>query len=161
MEKSSPSIYRDVHVLLYWLCTCLENKFEGVILIHYLLKKLQIEMYECPFKKTSSHYGALSSTICICCPGSAFICMLVSWGSHPYIWLVTRLFEGWARKIRKLAFWECDKVIYPKYSKHWPYTVAYTIYCVSSKMLHHGLKHGLFLSLFKPLPASYIELYMC
>ena len=36
------------------------------------------------------------------------------------------------------------KVIYPKYSKHWPYTVAHTIACVCSKMLIHGL----FLSLF-------------
>ena len=40
------------------------------------------------------------------------------------------------------------KVIYPKYSKHWPYTVAYTIDCVCSKMLNHGL----FLSLFKLIP---------
>ena len=28
------------------------------------------------------------------------------------------------------------KGIYPKYSKHWPYTVAYTIHCVCSKMLN-------------------------
>ena len=41
------------------------------------------------------------------------------------------------------------KVTYPKYSKHWPYTVAYTIDCVCSKILNHGLNHGLFLSLFK------------
>jgi hypothetical protein len=44
------------------------------------------------------------------------------------------------------------KVIYPKYSKHWPYTVPYTIHCVCSKMLNHGLNHGLFLSLFKLIP---------
>ena len=31
---------------------------------------------------------------------------------------------------------------------HWPYTVAYTIDCVCSKMLNHGL----FLSLFKLIP---------
>ena len=37
------------------------------------------------------------------------------------------------------------KVIYPKYSKHWPYTVIHN----SSKMLNHGLNHGSFLSLFK------------
>ena len=36
-----------------------------------------------------------------------------------------------------------------EYSKHWPYTVAYTIDCVCSKMLNHGLNHGLFLSLFE------------
>ena len=37
------------------------------------------------------------------------------------------------------------KVIYPKYSKHWPYTVARKVDCVCSKMLNHGL----FFSLFK------------
>jgi hypothetical protein len=45
-----------------------------------------------------------------------------------------------------------SKVIYPKYSKHWPYTVAHTIDCVYSKMLNHGWNHGLFLSLFKLIP---------
>ena len=44
------------------------------------------------------------------------------------------------------------KIIYPKYSKQWPYTVAYTIDCVRSKMLNHGLNLGLFLSLFKLIP---------
>ena len=44
------------------------------------------------------------------------------------------------------------KVIYPKYTKHRPYTVAHTIDCVCSKMLNHGLNHGLFLSLFKLIP---------
>ena len=48
------------------------------------------------------------------------------------------------------------------YSKHWPYTVAHIIDCVCSKMLNHGLNHGLFLSLFKLIsrsyPATYIEL---
>ena len=44
------------------------------------------------------------------------------------------------------------KVMYPKYSKHWPYTVAHTIDCVYCKMLNHGLNHGLFLSLFKLIP---------
>ena len=41
------------------------------------------------------------------------------------------------------------KVIYPKYSKHWPYTVVHTIDCVCSKILDHSSNHGLFLSLFK------------
>ena len=44
----------------------------------------------------------------------------------------------------------------PKYSNHWPYTVAYTTDCVCSKMLNHGWNHGLnhrlFLSLFKLIP---------
>ena len=38
-----------------------------------------------------------------------------------------------------------NKVIYPKYSKHWSYTVAHTIDCLCSKMLNHGLNHGLLL----------------
>ena len=40
------------------------------------------------------------------------------------------------------------KVIHPKYSKHWPYTVAHTIDCVCSKLLNHGWNHRSFLSLF-------------
>ena len=44
------------------------------------------------------------------------------------------------------------KVIYPKYSEHWPFIVAHTIDCVCSKMLNQGLNHGLFLSLFKLIP---------
>ena len=45
------------------------------------------------------------------------------------------------------------KFIHPKkYSKHWPYSVAYTIDCVCSRMLNDGLNHGLFLSLFKLIP---------
>ena len=41
-----------------------------------------------------------------------------------------------------------SKVIYPKYTKHWPYTVA-NCDCVCNKMFNQGLNHGLFLSLFK------------
>ena len=54
------------------------------------------------------------------------------------------------------------KVLYPKYSKHWPYTVAHTIYWVCNKMLNHGLNYnyGLLLSHFKLIPC-HIELYMC
>ena len=52
------------------------------------------------------------------------------------------------------------KVIHPKYSKHWSYTVAHTIDYVCNKMLnhglnhglYHGLNHGLFLSLSKLIP---------
>ena len=40
------------------------------------------------------------------------------------------------------------KVIYTKYSKHCPYTVAHTFECVCSK-INHGLNHGLFISLLK------------
>ena len=42
-----------------------------------------------------------------------------------------------------------SNVVFTKYSKHWPFTVAHTIDCVCSKMLNHGLNHGFFLSLFK------------
>ena len=48
------------------------------------------------------------------------------------------------------------KVIHPKYSKQWPYTVARTIDCVCSKMLNHGLNYGLFLSLFKLTLIEYV-----
>jgi hypothetical protein len=41
------------------------------------------------------------------------------------------------------------KVIYPKYSKHWLSTMAYTIDCVFRKISNHGLNHGLLFSLFK------------
>ena len=44
------------------------------------------------------------------------------------------------------------KVMYPKYSKHWPCTVANTINCVCSKLLDYDLNHGLFRSLFKLIP---------
>ena len=32
-----------------------------------------------------------------------------------------------------------SKVIYPKYSKHWPYLLAYTLHCDCSKILNNGL----------------------
>ena len=48
------------------------------------------------------------------------------------------------------------KVIYPKYPKHWPYTVAHTKNCVCSKMLNDGLNHAV-ISLY---PATYNELYI-
>ena len=49
------------------------------------------------------------------------------------------------------------KVIYPKYSKHWLYTVAHTIGCVWSKMRNHGSKHVLFLTLFKLVQVKIIN----
>ena len=42
-----------------------------------------------------------------------------------------------------------SKFIHPKYSKHSLSTVAHTIDCVCSKILNHGLNHGLLFSLFK------------
>ena len=49
-------------------------------------------------------------------------------------------------------------VIYTKYSKHWPYTVAHIINCVCIEMLNHGLNHGFFLLFFKlkPCPIHWI-----
>ena len=49
-----------------------------------------------------------------------------------------------------------SKVIYPKYSKHLPYSVAHTIDCVCSKMLNHGLNHGFFFHFPILYPATYI-----
>ena len=46
-------------------------------------------------------------------------------------------------------FYLSGKDIYPKYSKHQLSTVAHTIDCVCSKILNHGLNHGLLFSLFK------------
>ena len=51
--------------------------------------------------------------------------------------------------LKNLSFKGTFKVIYTKYSKHWPYAVAHTINCVCIKMLNHGLNHGFFLLLFK------------
>ena len=39
-----------------------------------------------------------------------------------------------------------SKIIYPKYSKHWPYLLAYTLHCDCSEVLNHGLNHGLHIS---------------
>ena len=41
------------------------------------------------------------------------------------------LFSFWHLFMSKFANW--SKVIYPKYSKHWPYTVAHTIDCVCDR----------------------------
>ena len=63
----------------------------------------------------------------------------------PFAWLMAKNCPP------LLTFWKMQwhtKVMYPKYSKHWPYTVAYTIDSVCNKMLNPGLNHRLFLSLF-------------
>ena len=70
------------------------------------------------------------------------------------IWIIDEIQdkeEDWCEK-QFPSYQGTTKVIYSKYSKHWPYTVAYTIDCVCSKMLNHGLNHGLFLSLLKLIP---------
>ena len=60
--------------------------------------------------------------------------------------------------VGNLGFHAVSKVIHPKYSKHWLYTVAHIIDCVCSKILNHGLNHGLFLSLFKFFVWKYSKL---
>ena len=50
------------------------------------------------------------------------------------------------------------KVIYTKYSKHCPYTVAHTIECVCSK-INHGLNHGF--TMRKNLPKTLDQLIFC
>ena len=57
---------------------------------------------------------------------------------------------GKSERIPTKTGWINDeaKVIYTKYSKHCPYTVAHTIECVCSN-INHGLNHGLFISLLK------------
>ena len=57
----------------------------------------------------------------------------------------------------QLSFGIQCKVIHPKYSKHWPYTLTHTIDCVYSEMLNHGLNHRSFLSLFVFLGWKYIN----
>ena len=61
------------------------------------------------------------------------------------MWLIDRQYVklGFLQALPTYCIQVILKVIYPKYSKHWPYTVAHTIDC--SKMLNHGL----FLSLLK------------
>ena len=70
--------------------------------------------------------------------------------SYQAAFYVSMFYDGksWKRQIFSIFY----KFIYPKYSKHLPYTVAHTIDCACIKMLNHGLNHGLFLSLFKLIP---------
>ena len=67
-------------------------------------------------------------------------------------WFLETLIRIGAKEDWKYSAFESEpstKVIYPKYSKHWLSTVAHTIECVCSKILNHGLNHGLLFSLFK------------
>ena len=51
------------------------------------------------------------------------------------------------------------KVICPKYFKHSPYTVAYTIDCVCSKMLNQCLNRGFFFHFSSLYPAIETSIY--
>ena len=74
----------------------------------------------------------------------------ISWGTfgepmnNRYFWYQRRLCQC----ISRIPYVVKVKVIYTKYSKHCPYTVAHTFDCVCSK-INHGLNHGLFISLLK------------
>ena len=46
-------------------------------------------------------------------------------------------------------FRQGGKVIYIKYSKHWPYYCGTHNWLCVQKMLNHGINHGFFLSLFE------------
>ena len=73
------------------------------------------------------------------------------WCCNLYLWVI--MVSDVLLYVREARQWQKQgKVIHPKYSKHWPYTVAKTIDCLCSKMLNHGLNNGLFLSLFKLIP---------
>ena len=52
-------------------------------------------------------------------------------------------------------FYTTNKVIHPKYSKHWPYTLAPKIDCGCSKMLNHGLNHVSFSSTYQTYTISH------
>ena len=79
------------------------------------------------------------------CAWFPFVCVVIS-QAYCCKWLRYRPVELCRCTLGKV------KVIYLKYSKHWPYAVAFTIDFGCSKMLNHGLNHGLFLSLFKLIP---------
>ena len=51
-----------------------------------------------------------------------------------------------------IIFLTLTKVIYPKYTQHWPYTVDTHNWLSEQKNLNHGLNHGFFLLLFKLTP---------
>ena len=84
------------------------------------------------------------------------------WGLLKKIYLYGCFFFIYSGAKKMLIFLKnivaSTKVIYPKYSKHWFYTLAHKINCVCNKMLNHGLDHGFFLSLFKltPFPVHWI-----
>ena len=64
---------------------------------------------------------------------------------------------GWQEQLKP----PLSKVIYPKYSKHLPYTVAYTIDCVCNEMLNHGLNHGFFSLTFQAYTLPHTLNCMC
>jgi hypothetical protein len=61
------------------------------------------------------------------------------------------------REIRSQEVHISLKVLHPMYSKHWPYILAYTMYCDWRKILNHGL----FLSFFNFFLQKFIHLLIC
>ena len=121
--------------------------------------------HDCNFPSeftVQSNFSSLASFTSITWSSSY---QLTAWTSKSQIWLRFNFFPTggiscksmWQvrkyvflnkREIRSQEVHISLKVIYPKYSKHWPYILAYTMDCDWSKMLNHGLNHGLFLSFF-------------
>ena len=81
----------------------------------------------------------------------------ILWFGQTFIWEVkffknsnhksSRLHQ--MRALRHSTLELKNKVMFPKYAKHWLFTVAHTIDCVCCKILNHSLNHGLSFSLFK------------
>ena len=65
------------------------------------------------------------------------------------------------RTLRQQVMHPYCKVIYTKYSKHWPYTVAHTFDCVCSKMNISWFNPWFSFYFSSWYPAPYIEWYMC
>ena len=64
--------------------------------------------------------------------------------------------QSWRSRKRRGGTEGKPKVIYPKYSKHWPYLLACTIDWDCSKILNHGFNHGFFILFLKLFDWKYI-----
>ena len=62
---------------------------------------------------------------------------------------------------KKSTIFGASKVIYTKYYKHWPYTVAHTIDCVCSKIDNPWFNPWFSFYFSSLYPAPYIKWYMC
>ena len=91
---------------------------------HLLLDENQLSSnFQEKFQRVTLQYSKLISTSKIIwhCKFDFRYCLTALWHA-----IFRRNFE-------ESLFLHSVKVIYPKYSKHWPYTVAHTIYCVYRK----------------------------
>jgi hypothetical protein len=58
-------------------------------------------------------------------------------------WIQQKMTSCWCMEHKFLVPY---KVLYPKYSKHWPYLLVFSMGYSWSKIVNLGLEHGLFLS---------------